>query len=214
VVGEVEAELGEYEWGYETYFGYFAQDHKAQLGSPRQNLLSSLWDDCPLMPMGYCYGKLAQVLFSREETEKRVENLSGGEGARLLMVKIAVKKPNVLVLDEPNNHLDLEGIAALSRDLKAYEGTIIFVSHDRWFVDKLATRIIEITSTGVEDYRGSYTEFMARRNVDHLDKEQTVANERAKKRAKKSKKGAHQSKEPVAKEGAKKRKKKSRKGRN
>ena len=143
-------------------------------------MLTSLWDTCPLASIGYCYGKLAEVLFSRDETDKLVENLSGGEAARLLLCKLAVNKPNVLVLDEPNNHLDLEGISALVRDLKQFEGTIIFVSHDRWLVENLATRIIEITPQGVDDYHGTYREFMERKTIDHLNAEQLIQKNRAK----------------------------------
>ncbi|MEC7987392.1 MAG: ABC-F family ATP-binding cassette domain-containing protein [Myxococcota bacterium] len=187
IMNTLQADTGSFEWGHETHVGYFAQDHKGQLGAPKQDILSSFWDKCPMEPIGFCYGKLAEVLFSREETGKKLENLSGGEAARLLMAKIAVQKPNVLVLDEPNNHLDLEGISALSRDLKAYEGTIVFVSHDRWLVASLATRIIEITPSGIDDYYGTYDEFMERRNLDHLDTNQTVAIDRAQKKKRKKK---------------------------
>ena len=183
----LQADEGEFVWGHEAHVGYFAQDHKEHLGAPKQDLLSSFWDKCPLEPIGFCYGKLAEVLFSREETAKKIENLSGGEAARLLMAKIAVKKPNVLILDEPNNHLDLEGISALSEALKAYEGTILFVSHDRWLVESLATRIIEITPSGIDDYYGNYREFMERRTLDHLDRTQSIAVERAKKKKRKKK---------------------------
>lgn len=188
VMDALKATDGSYEWGHETHVGYFAQDHTEQLGNPKNDVLTSLWDACPLESIGYCYGKLAEVLFSRDETDKKVENLSGGEAARLLMCKLAVQKPNVLVLDEPNNHLDLEGISALIRDLKKYEGTIIFVSHDRWLVENLATRIIEITPEGIDDYLGTYLEFMARKNIDHLDTEQSLQNNRAKKKKKSNRK--------------------------
>ena len=184
IMDTLQATDGTYEWGHETHVGYFAQDHTEQLGNPKNDVLTSLWDACPLEPMGYCYGKLAEVLFSRDETDKKVENLSGGEAARLLMCKLAVQKPNVLVLDEPNNHLDLEGISALVRDLKRFEGTIIFVSHDRWLVENLATRVIEITPEGIDDYLGTYLEFMARKKIDHLDTEQSLQNNRANKKKK------------------------------
>lgn len=180
IMNAIQTTAGSYEWGYETHIGYFAQDHTEQLGNPKSNVLTSLWDTCPLESIGYCYGKLAEVLFSRDETDKLVENLSGGEAARLLLCKLAVNKPNVLVLDEPNNHLDLEGISALVRDLKQFEGTIIFVSHDRWLVENLATRIIEITPQGVDDYHGTYREFMERKTIDHLDAEQLIQKNRAK----------------------------------
>lgn len=160
LMDEVKADQGSAEWGHEAHLGYFAQDHKAGLGNPKSDVLSCFWESCPLQPIGYCYGKLAEVLFSREETTKKIENLSGGEAARLLLSKIATKKPNVLILDEPTNHLDLESISSLGDALCSYTGSIIFVSHDRWLVNKVATRIIEITETGVESYMGTYEEFM------------------------------------------------------
>lgn len=185
---EVEPDLGEVEWGYETHVGYLPQDHREHLGDLKQTIKTSLWDDCPTQPVGYVLGRLAEVLFSREEVEKKLENLSGGEAARLMMMKLAVKQPNVLVLDEPTNHLDLEGIVALANDLSTYTGTIIFVSHDRWFVNQLASRIIAIGPDGVEDYRGNYAEFLARGETDHLDKEQVLTKQKEKKKSQKRKK--------------------------
>ena len=94
-------------------------------------------------------GQLGRVLFSGDDVEKQVGLLSGGEAARLdLRAASSVEKPNVLVLDEPTNHLDLEAIHALVEALKAYTGTVLFVSHDRWFVSELATRIVEVTPDG------------------------------------------------------------------
>ena len=99
-------------------------------------------------------GQLGRVLFSGDDVEKTVGTLSGGEAARLVFCRIMVEKPNVLVLDEPTNHLDLEAIEALVEALKAFEGTLLFVSHDRWFVSALATRILEVTPTGFRDFPG------------------------------------------------------------
>jgi ATPase subunit of ABC transporter with duplicated ATPase domains len=136
---------------------------------------------------------LSDVLFSADDVQKRIENLSGGEAARLLMARMCVKNPNVLVLDEPTNHLDLESIEAMARDLKKFDGTILFVSHDRWFVNQLATRVIEISPTGVEVFEGGYEEF-CKRGDDHLDVEAALQKEReikrkGKKGKKKGKKG-------------------------
>jgi ATPase subunit of ABC transporter with duplicated ATPase domains len=142
-----------------------------------------LWDVIPADPIGAIYGRLAEVLFEREDTDKKVGHLSGGEGARLLFSRLAAKKPTVLVLDEPTNHLDLEGIQALTESLRAYDGTVLFVSHDRWFVDRLATRIIELKPDGVEDFRGTYAEYLQRTEADdHLDHESVVAGSRSSRR--------------------------------
>jgi len=168
-MGTVPADAGSSEWGYETYPGYVAQDQKAQLGSHRQTVENWLADVCPGETVGFVRGHLGAVLFSGDEVDKKLEALSGGEAARLIFARQSVEKPNALVLDEPTNHLDLEAIEALVEGLKAYEGTLIFVSHDRWFVGELATRIIEITPQGIQDFPGSYEEYLERCGDDHLD---------------------------------------------
>ena len=110
-------------------------------------------------------------------------NLSGGEAARLVFARLAVEHPNVLVLDEPTNHLDLEAIEALVKALRAFDGTLIFVSHDRWFVSSLANRIVEITDSGINDYRGTYEEYLAACGDDHLDSDQVVLKQRRQRKA-------------------------------
>jgi ATPase subunit of ABC transporter with duplicated ATPase domains len=169
VMDEVVADAGETEWGHEVHPGYFAQDHHELLGAERTELHDWLWQFCPGASVGYVRGHLARVLFSQDEVHKRIANLSGGEAARLVFAKLAVTKPNMLILDEPTNHLDLEGIAALARSLCTYDGTIIFVSHDRWFVSEVATRIAEITPDGLQDFRGGYEEYLEHCADDHLD---------------------------------------------
>ena len=130
-------------------------------------------------------GKLAEVLFGSDEVDKKIGQLSGGEATRLLFAHLGVLEPTVLVLDEPTNHLDLEGIEALAAGLCEYDGTLLFVSHDRWFVDKVATRILELTPEGVIDFRGSYTEHLARRQHDHLDADAVIEKAREEKRKEK-----------------------------
>ncbi len=190
-LGEVRADAGGVDWGYETHPGYFAQDHRQQLldkeGAERKTVESWLWDCCPGEPIGFVRGQLGAVLFTKDEAVKRIGSLSGGEAARLLFCRHIVLKPNVLVLDEPTNHLDLEAIEALIEGLSAYQGTLLLVSHDRWFVSRLATRIIEISDEGVNDFLGSYDEYLERLGDDHLDR--AAALERAK-REKREKKAA------------------------
>ena len=185
-MGELEADGGEVEWGYETYPGYFAQDHKDQLEHERQTVEENLWELCSGETIGFVRGKLAQVLFSKDEVKKRLSSLSGGEAARLLFARLSVQEPNVLVLDEPTNHLDLEAIEALVAALKSYDGTLIFVSHDRWFVSQLANRIVEITPTGLQTFDGTYEEYVSRCGDDHLDAESVALKVRREKRRKKS----------------------------
>jgi ATPase subunit of ABC transporter with duplicated ATPase domains len=188
--GRLEADEGEVKWGYETHVGYFAQDHHEILTKPEATLKSWLWDHAPGQSVGFVHGKLAEVLFAQEEVDKKLENLSGGEAARLVFATLGVKQPNVLVLDEPTNHLDLEGIESLAKGLEDFDGTVIFVSHDRWFVSRLATRVLDITADGVEDFHGSYEEFLDRKNQDRLDAEAVKAAEREAKRKSAAKKTA------------------------
>jgi ATPase subunit of ABC transporter with duplicated ATPase domains len=183
MVDETRADDGSVEWGYETHPGYVAQDHKAQVGSHQQTLEDWLTQFCGGESRGFVKGQLAAVLFSGDESEKRLAALSGGEAARLIFARQAVEKPNVLILDDPTNHLDLEAIEALVAALVAYEGTLIFVSHDRWFVNELATRIIEITPQGLRDFSGSYDEYLERAGgEDHLDAQEVQRRVRKSKR--------------------------------
>ena len=183
MVGDIEPDSGRVEWGYETHPGYVAQDHKEQIGTHRQSLDDWLAQFCPDQGIGFVKAQLAAVLFSGDESKKKLEALSGGEAARLMFARQAVEKPNVLLLDEPTNHLDLEAIEALVEAVKDYDGTLIFVSHDRWFVNELATRVVEITPEGVRDFNGRYDEYLARSGEDHLDAEEVLRRARESKRA-------------------------------
>ncbi len=187
LVDELEADAGSFEWGYEAHVGYFPQDHRDALGDPEQTLASALWDACPTEGLGAIVARLALVLFDRDDMDKKVKNLSGGEAARLLFSRLSVLEPTVLVLDEPTNHLDIESIRALAQALRAFPGTLIFVSHDRWLVEKLATRIIEIRPTGITDYSGGYRSFRARHADDHLSHDAVVRKEKDRKRREKKK---------------------------
>jgi ATPase subunit of ABC transporter with duplicated ATPase domains len=174
VVGELDADAGQVDWGYETHPGYFAQDHHEQLEESDRTAEQWLWDYCPDKDRGFVRGHLGLVLFSGEEAEKRLTALSGGEAARLMFSRLALERPNVLVLDEPTNHLDLESIEALVQGLREYDGTLILVSHDRWFVSQLATRVVEISATGIRDYPGTYEEYVHACGDDHLDVDSVV----------------------------------------
>jgi len=184
VVDELEPDAGDVEWGYETHPGYFAQDHREQLDDAARTAEAWLWDACPDRDIGFVRGRMALMLFSGDDGKKRLGALSGGEAARLVFARLALAKPNVLVLDEPTNHLDLESIEALVEGLKAYPGTLIFVSHDRWFVGELATRVVEIRPDGIRDYHGTYEEYVHYCGDDHLDADRVVLKARKEKRRK------------------------------
>ncbi len=174
LMAELEPDAGTVKWGYETHPGYFAQDHQEQFESPDRTAEEWIWDACPGQSYGFVRGELGRVLFSGDDGKKKLGTLSGGEAARLVFCRLAIAKPNVLVLDEPTNHLDLESIESLVESLRGYRGTLLFVSHDRWFVSRLANRIVEITPAGIRDYAGTYEEYVHFCGDDHLDVDTVV----------------------------------------
>jgi ATPase subunit of ABC transporter with duplicated ATPase domains len=174
LVRRLAADTGQARWGHEVRFGYFPQDHREVLDDQDATPLGLLERACPGASPTFVRSQLGRLLFSGDDVQKRVGQLSGGESARLIFALLIVQRPNVLVLDEPTNHLDLEAIRALIESLKDYPGTILFVSHDRWFVSELATRIVEITPEGPRDFPGNYTEYLARCGDDHLDADAVV----------------------------------------
>ena len=183
IMGELPSDAGRVAWGYETWPGYFAQDQEARFESPGQTAEDWIAGFCGGRTLGFIRGEMGRVLFSGDDAKKRLGQLSGGEAARLVFCRMAIERPNVLVLDEPTNHLDLESIEALVEALRSFDGTIILVSHDRWFVSRLATRIVEISEEGIRDFRGSYEEYVHYCGDDHLDVDTVVLRARREKRA-------------------------------
>ena len=173
-MGDETADAGSVDWGYETHPGYFAQNFQEEFKTQTGTAEQWVWTYCAERDIGFVRGRMAQMLFSGDEVKKRLTALSGGEAARLIFSRLTIQRPNVLVLDEPTNHLDLESIEALVEGLKTYPGTLILVSHDRWFVGELATRIVEINSTGIRDYPGTYHEYVHACGDDHLDVDTVV----------------------------------------
>ena len=111
-------------------------------------------------------GSLGRMLFSQNEIKKSVQVLSGGEKGRMLLGKLILQQPNILLMDEPTNHMDMESIESLNLALENFEGTLIFVSHDREFVSSLATRVIELNDGGLTDFRGGYEEYLKSQGIE------------------------------------------------
>lgn len=109
---------------------------------------------------------LGRLLFSQDDIKKPAKVLSGGEKGRMLFGKLMMERPNILIMDEPTNHLDMESIESLNMALEMYQGTLIFVSHDREFVSSLATRVIEITPQRVIDFTGGYEDYLRSKGID------------------------------------------------
>ncbi len=159
LLGTLSQTEGEYEWGHETHISYFSQDHH-ELLNHSASVLSWLCDAATHVSEQQARKALGQVLFKTEDVEKDILSLSGGEAARLLLAKIALESANVLILDEPTNHLDIEATDALAQALIAYPGTLIFVSHDRHFIDKIANRILFVSpDKKMIDFKGQFAEF-------------------------------------------------------
>ncbi len=169
LAGVLEPDRGTFTWGANVKIGYFAQDHHDLLSDPKLTPLDYVYEGAPDETVSAVRGELGRMLLSGEDVKKKVSVLSGGEAARLVFARIGIEKPNVLLLDEPTNHLDLESIEALAAALQSYEGTLLFVSHDRWFVSEVATRILEIRKDGITDFPGSFAEYLEKDGSDHLD---------------------------------------------
>ena len=166
LVGELDPDAGEVKWSENANIGYFAQDHAADCVSdlPIVDWLNQ-WK-----PEGQeeqvLRSTLGRLLFSKDEIYKPANVISGGEQGRMLFGKLILQQPNIMVMDEPTNHMDMESIEALNYALENYPGTLIFVSHDREFVSSVATRIIELTAQGVSDFTGSYDDYLRSQGVE------------------------------------------------
>ena len=166
LMGEVALSSGEFKWSENADLGYYAQDHSSDFQKD-QNLMDWMgqWmqegDDEQAVR-----GTLGRLLFGANDITKSVKIISGGEQGRMLFGKLMMNKPNILLMDEPTNHLDMESIESLNLALENYEGTLLFVSHDREFVSSLATRIIEIKADEVVDFHGTYEEYLKSQGVD------------------------------------------------
>ncbi|PTP99212.1 ABC-F family ATPase [Vibrio splendidus] len=163
LAGALEARTGEYKWSENSNIGYYAQDHAHDFEEDL-NLFDwmSQWrqegEDEQIVR-----SFLGRMLFGQDDIKKSVKVISGGEQGRMLLGKIMMHKPNILLMDEPTNHMDMESIEALNLALENYKGTLFFVSHDRVFVDSLATRVLEIKDGKINDFRGTYAEFLKAR---------------------------------------------------
>jgi len=149
---------GKVVWGHEASVGYFPQDHRSLIEKGK-TVLEWLWQWDPSVHNEDIRGLLGQMLFQRDEANKKTDVLSGGEAARMVFCKLMLQKPNVLVFDEPTNHLDLESINALNIALQRYQGTVLLVTHDHDLIDEVATRIWHFDHHTVEDFKGSYEDY-------------------------------------------------------
>ena len=161
VAGAADPDQGSVNLGASVKMGYFAQ-HAMDLLDGERTVFQSLEDSFPLAGQGALRTLAGCFGFSGDDVEKRCRVLSGGEKARLVMAQMLFDPPNFLVLDEPTNHLDVATKEMLIAALADYEGTMLFVSHDRHFLSALSNRVLELTPEGIHAYGGGYTEYVAR----------------------------------------------------
>ncbi|EFL91215.1 ABC transporter ATP-binding protein [Candidatus Regiella insecticola LSR1] len=165
LLGELAPDSGTVKWSENSNIGYYAQDHATDFACDMTVFdWMSQWkqekdDEQAVRSI------LGRLLFSQDDIKKKVSVLSGGEKGRMLFGKLMMMKPNILVMDEPTNHLDMESIESLNMALDMYQGTLLFVSHDREFVSSLATRIIEMKENKVIDFAGNYEDYLRMQGI-------------------------------------------------
>ena len=164
--------------------GYYDQEN-ARI-DPNETVLGALWHKHTYMSQTQARSLLAQAKLSEDDVDKRVSALSGGERAKLSLVLLEAEKANFLILDEPTNHLDLAARESLESALKNFEGTLLFVSHDRYFIQNLADKIIEIEGGKVTEFKGTYDEFTDRKRADDARRAQILQAEQPEKNAQSS----------------------------
>lgn len=161
IVRRQELLAGEIRYGTNVQFGYYDQNQATLVGSG--TVLQEIWDDWPLMNEKDIRSLLGRFLFTGDDVGKPVQSLSGGEKARLSLAKLMLEKSNTLVLDEPTNHLDLDSKEVLENALDDFPGTILFVSHDRYFINRIATKVFDLSDNGAVEYLGDYDYFVEKK---------------------------------------------------
>ena len=161
IIGALKPLEGSIRLGANVSIGYFDQEQKGL--TPNKTVLNELWDDYPLMNEEDIRTALGSFLFTGDDVLKTVASLSGGERARLALAKLVMRRDNFLILDEPTNHLDLPSKEALEAALIDFPGTLLFVSHDRYFINRIATKVWELSSNGLTEYLGDYDYYVEKK---------------------------------------------------
>ena len=166
LVGELTPDAGSIKWSENAKIGYYAQDHASDFETDKT--VFDWMADCKHESDDEQAVRsiLGRLLFSQDDIKKSVKVLSGGEKGRMLFGKLMLQRTNILVMDEPTNHLDMESIESLNMALEMYQGTLIFVSHDREFVSSLATRVLEITPEKIIDFGGNYEDYLRSQGIE------------------------------------------------
>lgn len=161
IIGQLPLIEGQIRFGANVQTGYYDQTQSAL--TPSNSVLEELWSAFPTTPEVEIRNRLGAFLFSGDDVKKSVSMLSGGEKARLLLAKLSMENNNFLILDEPTNHLDIDSKEVLENALIDFDGTLLFVSHDRYFINRVATKVLELSETGSKLYLGDYDYYLEKK---------------------------------------------------
>ena len=162
ITGDVPSDSGDIRYGSNVDLGYYDQ-HQSSL-NPEKTVLDEVWDRFPRMEQSDVRGALGMFLFTGDDVFQPIRTLSGGEKGRVALTALMLRKDNLLLLDEPTNHLDMDSREVLEDALAGFAGTIITVSHDRYFINRIADRVIEMMPDGVTEYMGNYDDYLEKKN--------------------------------------------------
>ena len=172
IAGKLAADRGTVAFGSNVDLGYYDQQ-QAQL-HPDKDVLNELWDDFPRLEVDRIRGVLALFLLTGDDVFQRVGTLSGGERGRVALAKLMLRQDNLLLLDEPTNHLDMDSREVLEAALDDFEGTLLTVSHDRYFINKVATKVIEMSPEGAVEYLGNYDDYLEKKRIQEAGEEEAA----------------------------------------
>ena len=173
ILGLIQACGGSSRIGANTFIGYYDQLQESL--HMDKEVIDEVWDEYPSLNQTSVRNALAAFLFKGEDVFKQIKSLSGGERARVELVKLILKDVNFLIMDEPTNHLDIHSREALEKALSEYDGTLLMVSHDRYFINSIATRILKMDSDGIVSYDGGYDDFIEKTTMPATEKKEKKA---------------------------------------
>ena len=173
IARKLKADAGEVEFGANVDLGYYEQ-HQTGL-DPEKDVLNELWDAFPRLDLDRVRSVLALFLFTGDDVYKKISMLSGGEKGRVSLCKLMLKRDNLLLLDEPTNHLDMDSREVLEGALEDFDGTILTVSHDRYFINRVADRVIEMRPDGVKEYLGNYDDYLEKKRREEAGLEDAAS---------------------------------------
>ncbi|MBO4298631.1 MAG: ABC-F family ATP-binding cassette domain-containing protein, partial [Clostridia bacterium] len=173
LVTELSPDTGDVRYGANVDVGYYDQ-HQAGL-TMEKTVMDELWDDFPRMEPDEVRNVLALFLFMGDDVFQKIETLSGGERGRVALAKLMLRRDNLLLLDEPTNHLDMDSREVLEGALDGFTGTILTVSHDRYFINRIANRVIEMSPEGVTEYLGNYDDYLEKKRLMEAGAEEAAA---------------------------------------